>query len=69
MISINKLMTQAMRKFRGKTFYVPSNAHNILQPHHDILQAFIDRNEEEGERAMLKHLEYILRDLENSKKI
>ena len=69
LISINKVMTQAMRKFRGKTFYVPSNAHNILQPHHDILQAFIDRNEEEGERAMLKHLEYILRDLENSKKI
>lgn len=68
LVSINKLMTEALKKFRGKTFYVPSNARNVIEPHHAILQAFLDRNEEEGEQAMLKHLDYILRDLESSKR-
>jgi GntR family transcriptional regulator, transcriptional repressor for pyruvate dehydrogenase complex len=67
LISIYNLMSIALREFREKTFFVPSNVKNVVRPHNAILQAFVDRNPEEGEKAMLLHLDLIMNDLEKSK--
>lgn len=69
LISIYNLMAIALREFRKKTFFVPSNVKNVLKPHQEILNAFIDRNPEDGEKAMLEHLDLIMNDLEKSKSL
>lgn len=67
LISIYNLMAIALREFREKTFFLPSNAKNVVKPHNSILKAFEDRNPEEGEKAMLMHLDLVMNDLEKSK--
>ncbi len=67
LISIYNLMALALREFRKKTFFVPSNVKNLVKPHQEILNAFIEHIPENGEQAMLKHLDLIMNDLEKSK--
>ena len=67
LISINQLMNDSLKNFRGKTFYIPANAHNVIEPHADILRAFVDGDAARGEEMMKKHMHYIIRDLEKSK--
>lgn len=67
LISINKTLVDALKKFRSRTFFIPSNAHNVLEPHGLILQAFRDRDAAAGERHMLEHIDRIVKDLEKSK--
>ena len=67
LIAINKLLVDTLKKFRSKTFLIPSNARNVIGPHGQILQAFRDKDAAEGERHMLEHMERIIQDLEKSK--
>lgn len=67
LISINKIMVDALKKFRSRTFYIPSNAHHVLEPHGQILQAFRERDAVAGEKYMLEHIDRIVKDLEKSK--
>lgn len=67
LISIYSLMAIALREFRKKTFFLHSNVKNVVKPHNEILKAFKDHNPEEGEKAMLMHLDLIMNDLEKSK--
>lgn len=67
LISINRTISNALKNFRGKTFHIPTNAKNVLEPHGDILFAFLSGDADEGEKMMKKHMDYIIRDLEKSK--
>jgi len=67
LIAINKLLVDTLKKFRSKTFLIPNNVRNVVDPHGKILQAFRDRDAAEGERQMLAHMKRIVQDLEKSK--
>lgn len=67
LIAINKLLVDTLKKFRSKTFLIPNNVRNVVDPHGKILQAFRDRDAVEGERQMLEHMKRIVQDLEKSK--
>ncbi len=66
LMSINKQITECLKNFREKTFYIPSNAKNLIQPHAKILQAILDKDEQMGAQCMLEHLEWVRKDLEKS---
>jgi len=64
--SIGVIMLEALKVFRGRTFFIPENAQNVLEPHASILRAFENGDAPEGERCMRDHITYIVRDLEKS---
>lgn len=69
LISINKQISEYLTNFRHKTFYIPSNAKNLIVPHTNILQAFIDKDPQRGQEYMLEHLQWVKQDLERSKEL
>lgn len=67
LISISKQVERNVKNFRSRTFYIPENAENAIQPHENILKAFLDRDPEKGEKSVSHHLQLIVEDLEKSK--
>lgn len=67
LIAINKLLVETLKIFRSKTFLIPHNVRNVVEPHGQILQAFREHDVEQGEKQMLQHMEKIVQDLEKSK--
>lgn len=63
LISINHKVSECVHNFRGKTFQLPQNARNAVEPHSDILHALRQRNVEAGELYMRRHIQKILEDL------
>jgi GntR family transcriptional repressor for pyruvate dehydrogenase complex len=69
LISINKKINSFLKDFRCKTFFIPENAQNAISPHQEVLNAFINRNVEDGEKSIIQHLKYVEKDLLKSKNI
>lgn len=63
LISINKKVSECIHTFRSKTFQVPQNAQNAIEPHSNIMRALEERDCEAGELYMRKHLQRILEDM------
>lgn len=66
LISISKQVEKHVKNFRSKTFYIPQNAANAIEPHQNILDAFKSRDAAAGERSMKEHLNLVVSDLEKS---
>ena len=66
LISISKQVEKHVKHFRSKTFYIPQNAANAIEPHQNILDAFKRRDAAAGERSMEEHLNLVVKDLEKS---
>ena len=66
LISISKQVEKHVKNFRSKTFYIPQNAANAIEPHQNILDAFKRRDAAAGERSMEEHLNLVVKDLEKS---
>lgn len=62
--SINQQITQGMKEFRSKTFQVPQNVRNAVEPHTRIMNAIRDRDGERAEREMRAHLDKVGEDLQ-----
>lgn len=69
LISINKQVSSYFRSFRHRTFQIPQNMQNAIEPHTGILEAIISKDIESGVKRMAKHLEKVCEDLESSKDI
>lgn len=67
LLSINDQIVEYLRGFRGKTFFIPSNAKNLIGPHSKILSAFESKDYTAGAQYMLEHLEWVRKDLARSK--
>lgn len=63
LISINKKVSECIKNFRSKTFLVPQNALNAIEPHADIMRALEERDSEAGELFVRRHIQRILEDL------
>lgn len=63
---INVHLLQGMHTFRNKTFTVPENVRNAVEPHTRILDAIIARDGNAAEREMRKHLKMVDEDLSSS---
>lgn len=66
LISIIRQVDQHMKNFRSRTFYLPQNALNAIEPHRKILDAFLARDAAAGEKSMQEHLNLAVIDLEKS---
>ena len=55
-----------MHTFRNKTFTVPENVRNAVEPHTRILDAITARDGNAAEREMRKHLKMVDEDLSSS---
>lgn len=63
---INVHLLQGMHTFRNKTFTVPENVRNAVEPHTRILNAITGRDGNAAEREMRKHLKMVDEDLSSS---
>lgn len=63
---INVHLLQGMHTFRNKTFTVPENVRNAVEPHTRILDAITARDGSAAEREMRKHLKMVDEDLSSS---
>ena len=63
---INVHVLQGMHVFRNKTFTVPENVRNAVEPHSRILDAITSRDGNAAEREMRKHLKMVNEDLSSS---
>ena len=63
---INVHVLQGMHTFRNKTFTVPENVRNAVEPHTRILNAITGRDGNAAEREMRKHLKMVDEDLSSS---
>lgn len=63
---INVHLLQGMHTFRSKTFTVPENVRNAVEPHTRILNAITGRDGNAAEREMRKHLKMVDEDLSSS---
>ena len=63
---INVHLLQGMHTFRNKTFTVPENVRNAVEPHTRILDAITGRDGNAAEREMRKHLKMVDEDLSSS---
>lgn len=66
LISISHQVEAHVKEFRSRTFYIPQNAQNAIEPHERILDAFRSRDAAAGERSMQAHLDRIAEDMERS---
>jgi len=69
LISIMQQINMPLKEFRSRTFYIRENADNVLTPHERILNAFMARNPDEGEKAMIEHMKCIEQDFMKLKKV
>ena len=67
LVSINEQIVDYLKTFREMTFYIPSNAKNLITPHTNIVSAFVKKDEVAGSEYMIEHLEWVRKDLEKSK--
>ena len=63
---INVHVLQGMHTFRSKTFTVPENVRNAVEPHTRILNAITGRDGNAAEQEMRKHLKMVNEDLSSS---
>ena len=63
---INVHLIQGMHTFRSKTFTVPENVRNEVEPHTRILNAITGRDGNAAEQEMRKHLKMVNEDLSSS---
>lgn len=63
---INVHLIQGMHTFRNKTFTVPENVRNAVEPHTRILNAITGRDGNAAEQEMRKHLKMVNEDLSSS---
>lgn len=63
---INVHLIQGMHTFRSKTFTVPENVRNAVEPHTRILNAITGRDGNAAEQEMRKHLKMVNEDLSSS---
>ena len=63
---INVHLIQGMHTFRNKTFTVPENVRNAVEPHTRILNAITGRDGNAAEQEMRKHLKMVDEDLSSS---
>ena len=63
---INVHLIQGMHTFRSKTFPVPENVRNAVEPHTRILNAITGRDGNAAEQEMRKHLKMVNEDLSSS---
>lgn len=63
---INVHLIQGMHTFRSKTFTVPENVRNAVEPHTRILNAITGRDGNAAEQEMHKHLKMVNEDLSSS---
>lgn len=63
LIAINQQIIQGMKMFRYKTFQVPQNILNVVQPHTQIMRTIRARDGEGAESAMRSHLDKVQEDL------
>ncbi|MCI9363381.1 MAG: FadR family transcriptional regulator [Oscillospiraceae bacterium] len=66
LIAINQQIIQGMKMFRSKTFQVPQNILNVVQPHTHIMQTIQDRDGKGAEEAMRAHLNKVQEDLRDN---
>lgn len=66
LISINQQINQGMKTFRSKTFQVPQNVRNAVEPHARIMEAIQSRNGDMAENAMRAHLDKVQEDLRDN---
>ena len=59
-------LIQGMHTFRSKTFTVPENVRNAVEPHTRILNAITGRDRNAAEQEMRKHLKMVDEDLSSS---
>ncbi len=64
--SINQQITQGMKGFRAKTFQVPQNVRNAVEPHTRIMAAIRERDGERAENEMRTHLDMVEADLQQN---
>ena len=63
LIAINQQVNQEIKTFRSKTFQVPQNIRNAVDPHTRILRAIQSQNADGAESAMRAHLDKVQKDL------
>lgn len=63
LIAINHQIILGMKVFRHKTFQVPQNILNVVQPHELIMRTIQNRDGEGAEAAMRSHLNKVQEDL------
>lgn len=63
LISINRKVNEFIKSFRSKTFLLPQNARNAVEPHADIMRALQSRDSEAGELYVRRHIQKILEDM------
>lgn len=66
LIAINQQIIQGMKMFRYKTFQVPQNILNVVQPHTRIMQTIQARDGAGAELAMRSHLDKVQEDLRDN---
>lgn len=64
LIKIGKLIAEAMKEFRARSFAVHENITHATIPHERIVQAILEKNEKDGVIAMMEHLEISKQDME-----
>lgn len=63
LIAIDQQIVHGMKTFRLKTFQVPQNILNVVQPHTRIVQTIQSRDGAGAEAAMRSHLDKVREDL------
>lgn len=66
LINISELLVANLTNFRQRTFQIPQNVQNSVEPHGQILKAFEMKNTEMGIAAIHQHFEKMFEDLEQS---
>lgn len=61
--TINQLVCQGIKTFRDKTFQVPHNIQNAVEPHTRIMEAILARDGQRAEQEMRAHLDKVGEDL------
>lgn len=68
MEKMQEVLAEYFSEYRLELYKIPENCQHTIQPHQDIVNAFIERDEEKGAAVMLRHLQISTQDMQAAMK-
>lgn len=66
MEKMQEVLAEYFSEYRLELYKIPENCQHTIQPHQDIVNAFIEQDEEKGAVVMLRHLQISTQDMQTA---
>lgn len=68
MEKMQEVLAEYFAQYRNELYKIPENCQHTILPHQQIVESFLERDEEKGAAVMLRHLQISTQDMQDAMK-